>query len=139
MSAIVQANLGQCYRVAASYVIDNGGTLVHGLIRNDVGDVGHAWVELPERDIYEPTTDTVMPMSVFRHLYHPYGLARYKRDEILAMTLTHKQWGPWDDQSNDWHTYYHVAASDHGSPITDEAHREASKYATALILKEEPT
>ncbi len=108
------SNVGQCYEVSGRFVFDNHeGTLTHGIIRSEYGDVGHSWTVLPDGYVYEPTTDSVYHPDDFERIHNPVVLAQYDTDETFRMLAGEGHWGPYDEASNQWESEYHAAAGDH--------------------------
>ena len=116
--------------MAGRFIMDyNAGTLVHGIVRNEEqGDIAHAWVEIPDGFIYEPTTDSVYHPEDFERLHRPIVLAKYPTEETFLTLARNKHWGPWDDASNRWYATYH--AKNFGLN-----HREASQAATEAVTE----
>lgn len=126
----ISARLGDCYMNAGSVLLDEDtSTLVHGIIRNKKhGDVAHAWVELDDGYIYEPTTDAVYHPEDFASIHRPIPLARYEGEQARVTMVTYSHWGPWDPESEEWYEIYH---SELGL-----GHREASQIATRGVTGE---
>lgn len=123
--------LSRCYELAAKRITETHPTpdkahLVHGIIRNKVGDVAHAWIELPDTNIWEPISNTVYDVFGFRAIFRPIELARYTPEEMRELILENEHWGPWDDVSLFWADEYDA----------DLPHVVASKNATEKVIDE---
>jgi hypothetical protein len=117
--------LGDCYLNAGQIIMDDDATLIHGVITSDqYGDVAHAWVELDDGYIYEPSTDAVYHPEDFEKIHAPVELKRYEGEEARIEMISNEHWGPWDMASQHWYEVYHDER-----PGSD--HRTASHLATA--------
>lgn len=99
-SGSFQERLGRCYELAGKYVaFDNHeATLVHGTIQGAGNPpLDHAWAELPNGDVWEPTTNTVWPGPAFKAFFHPVPRVRYSAQEVTTTILRTEHWGPWDE------------------------------------------
>jgi hypothetical protein len=67
-----ESRLGRCYELAGSYApTQPGSTLIHGSIQGfGYPRIGHAWVQLKDGSVWEPTTDTVYPEKTFRSYFN---------------------------------------------------------------------
>jgi hypothetical protein len=95
------SRLGRCYELAGKYVIDHGGTLVHGQIQGaGLPPLGHAWVKSPDgKSVWEPTSGHTYTSAAFERLYHGKELATYSKVEAAAQMLETKIFGPWDSDA----------------------------------------
>jgi hypothetical protein len=109
--------------------MDDDATLVHGVITStEYGDVAHAWVELDDGYIYEPTTDAVYHPEDFDKIHTPIELKRYSGPVARLRLMKNEHWGPWDPASKVWYDVYHDEL-----PRTN--HLMASHRATAEAKK----
>lgn len=123
------SRLGDCYMNAGQILITEEATLVHGIIRAPEGDVAHAWVELDDGYIYEPTSDAVYHPDDFEALHDPVVLATYESTDAMAIMMREEHWGPYDSNSMSWYDTYHEL-------IMEIGHQGASKAATKAALGE---
>lgn len=94
----IQEAKGTCYRDAWRYVMHNiEGVLVHGTIVGLRGRMSHAWVELPDGTVWDPSSQVKMPMEKYYSLVDPIVEYRYTADEAAHMLSVGKH-GPWSDE-----------------------------------------
>lgn len=98
------AILGDCFRSAAKWIMDNAelldARLAHGLV-NGMGEAegrryGHAWVEIGDVVI-----DTESGWTGRREKYYELGqvgeVKLYDRETMLINLLKSEHWGPWEE------------------------------------------
>ena len=91
---------GTCYRDAWRYVmhhVEDQPVLVHGTIVGLYGRMNHAWVELPDGTVWDPSSQTKMPIEKYYSLVDPIVEDRYTADEAAHMLSVGKH-GPWTDE-----------------------------------------
>jgi len=98
--------VGQCYRLAGSYVIDHGGTLVHGTINGrkwGLADLDnpHAWVELEDGMIFDAVLGSMFDADSYYVVFQATPLKRYTSDRVRELTLETEHWGPWKEEVQD--------------------------------------
>ena len=93
--------LGQCYVLAGTFASHHPDViLVHGSIQGfEHPRIDHAWVQLPNGDIWEPGQGQIWPEPVFTAFFNSTVHATYTHLQTISQTLTHRHWGPWHDQS----------------------------------------
>jgi len=91
---------GECYRLAASFVLDNEGwLLVHGVINPPRGpyadiDYAHAWCE--KKDVvYEPVFNHFYKKADYYKAYLPKVAKKYDKEEARKNLLKYETWGDW--------------------------------------------
>jgi len=89
-----------CFLVAAEYALDHahipGLQLVHGLIRENGLAWMHAWCEIGDRALYDPTTSRFFdPASFYKVLEATPGCV-YTPSEAAARVLAEQSPGPWE-------------------------------------------
>lgn len=95
-----KSRVGKCYELAGQYVSDHpDSVLVHGKLINPsskgLSEIEHAWVEEGD-EVFDPVLDKRFPKNIYNSLFKTEEHKRYSFEEVLKMTLTHKDWGPWD-------------------------------------------
>lgn len=89
---------GTCYPDAWRYVMRHPeAVLVHGSTMTLSGRLGHAWVELPDGTIWEPSSQAILTADRFNALVDPIVEERYTMDEAAHMLSVGKH-GPWDTE-----------------------------------------
>jgi len=96
---------GQCYEVALGYLLRHfdvpGLRLVHGYVVE--GDVEqdlpwqHAWVELPDEAIYDPSTGEFFQLASFYQVLKATPLCTYTAEQALARYDAEGAAGPWPE------------------------------------------
>ena len=92
--------LGNCYRLAAQYAIANRGKLIHGSIEG-MGKprLDHAWVELDDGSVWEPTLGQLFDANIFEIFASPIVHTRYNTwQEASLLALHTEHWGPWEKE-----------------------------------------
>lgn len=115
----LKERLGRCYELAGRFITNNVGILVHGSIQGfDNPRIGHAWVELPDGNIWEPASAKIWPVEIFSAMFNPEVEQRYDEDETRIAMLRSRHWGPWVEPlhplSNPW--VAEVPEEKHGDP-----------------------
>ena len=89
--------LGRCYELAGRFASGNQGCfLVHGTVQGfGKPPLEHAWVELEDSTVFEPSTNKIYPAEVFNAIFNPQPAARYSHQGVLKHSLKHEHWGPW--------------------------------------------
>jgi hypothetical protein len=90
--------MSRCYELAGRYLIENKGTLVHGIVHSGAQEIRHAWVIDQDGEIFEPTTGIHYDAASFERQYQPIERVRYPWDKAAVQMLRFKHWGPWDDE-----------------------------------------
>lgn len=92
--------IGDCYRMAGRYVMDNDNAiLVHGTINGirftgkDV-DNPHAWVE-EGNEVFDPVWDQRFPKEAYYEIAGAKPIKSYNLDQAAAEMLKSEHWGPW--------------------------------------------
>ncbi len=86
---------GTCYSDAWRYVMHNiDGVLVHGSIVGLYGRINHAWVELSDGTVWDPSSQAKMFTEKYYSLVDPIVEDRYTADEAAHM-LNVGYHGPW--------------------------------------------
>lgn len=91
--------LGQCYALAGTFALEHLDTeLVHGSIEG-MGQprLGHAWVVIPNGQVWEPVSAMTLPQDAFERMFNPEVHFAYESWEWREYAYTTKNWGPWDD------------------------------------------
>lgn len=110
---------GRCYEVAARLVLEQReGILVHGQVWSVPlrRMIDHAWVEVPAGGVLEDDTGDrevltepavvdltlkerhrVVPKWWYVAVAKAEEFRRYSVQDVLAFTLRHGTWGPWED------------------------------------------
>lgn len=101
--------LGRCYELAG-YALTlgdapAGSTLVHGsihavLLRNTTR-IDHAWIELPDGDVWEPVSRVIWPIGAWNAFAQPVISHRYVADEARTKILNFHHWGPWESDDTE--------------------------------------
>jgi len=88
---------GTCYQDAWRYVmrhVEDHPVLAHGTIVGLRGRMNHAWVELPDGTVWDPSAQVPMPIEKYYSLVDPIVEDRYTADEAAHMLSVGKH-GPW--------------------------------------------
>lgn len=90
--------LGRCYELAGRFASHHDGVaLIHGSIQGFGNPrIDHAWVELPDGNVWEPASGQVWDRAVFDVLYHPKVGQRFSHMDVLVNLCRERHWGPWD-------------------------------------------
>jgi hypothetical protein len=91
--------LGRCYELAGRRVLfaTDSPILVHGTIQGrGYPPNPHAWVILPDGQVWEPVSDSVMPAVVYDALFNPVENHRYSVVEVSLIAGRDRHWGPWE-------------------------------------------
>lgn len=74
-------------------------TLVHGVINSglDGKRIKHAWIELPDGNIYEPVLNEYMSKAEFEGRAMPSDCRRYTRMQAVRLIAKTRNWGSWTD------------------------------------------
>lgn len=113
---------GNCYEMAARYVLAHGGNLIHGRTHApaDLGpvnhpDLDHAWVEYEHAGIavvWEPASGAAFPLDYFNLRFRPERFARYEgAKSVTTEIIKHRNWGRWYDMDK------HKTCAQCGRPI----------------------
>jgi GNAT superfamily N-acetyltransferase len=95
--------VGDCFGWALSEVVNNGGVLMHGLVKDpwDGKRVSHGWVE---RDglVYDYQTVVIRqvePLSIekFYSVWNPRDIIQYTQEEAAIQAASTGQAGPWSN------------------------------------------
>lgn len=89
---------GTCYPDAWRYVArhtEDNPVLAHGTIVGLYGRMNHAWVELPDGTVWDPSSQAKMPIEKYYSLVDPIVDDRYTADEAMHMLSVGKH-GPWN-------------------------------------------
>ena len=94
--------LGLCYELSGRYVSHHQGSiLVHGRLTNPFGaghkELDHAWVILPNEEVFDPVMDKIWPKGVYEGLFKTKVHKKYTHDEVIRITSHTGHWGPWED------------------------------------------
>jgi len=86
---------GTCYPDAWRYVMQHPeAVLVHGTAISLGKRISHAWVELPDGTVWEPSSQAILPIERVYALVDPIVEDRYTADEAAHMLSVGKH-GPW--------------------------------------------
>lgn len=97
------APTGTCYPDAWRYVMRHTeGVLAHGTAISLGKRLGHAWVELPDGTVWEPSSQAIFPIERFYELVDPIVEDRYTADEAAHMVSVGKH-GPWTAEEREKH------------------------------------
>ena len=90
--------LGRCYELTGNLALHNPEVvLIHGSIQGmGAPRIGHAWVVLPDGQVWEPVTNEVWKSSVFDGFFCPQVAKKYDNQALLRKVVRHEHWGPWD-------------------------------------------
>ena len=87
---------GRCYELTVKAMLHEPGadqfTLVHGEIDGRSGRMPHAWIEIGDGRIYDPSTNNYWPADEWG-----VPIARYTRREMADQMRKHGHSGPWHD------------------------------------------
>lgn len=90
--------VGTCYPDAWRYVMRHiEGVLVHGTTISLGKRINHAWVELPDGTVWEPSSQAILPKERYYALVDPVVEHRYTADEAAHMLNVGKH-GPWTEE-----------------------------------------
>ena len=83
--------------LAANYVLDHKvQAMVHGTIQGfGNAPIGHAWVLLPDGEVWEPTTNAQYDAVSFAAMFNPVTERTYTSTETARAMLLHNHFGPW--------------------------------------------
>ena len=89
--------LSRCYELAGRFASHNEGCkLVHGSIQGgNHPRIKHAWVELPNGDIWEPIGNQPWSKDAFERLYNAIPEKEFDTERTNVNILRNKHWGPW--------------------------------------------
>jgi len=89
--------LGRCYELAGNLAHHNPDVfLVHGTIQGlRFPRMGHAWVILPDGQVWEPTSNQVWKRDIFQGFFRPQVNKKYDYQAMLRECIRHEHWGPW--------------------------------------------
>jgi len=92
---------GRCYELACNVMLDEPGakrfTLVHGNIFNVWGRIDHAWIEVGNGLIYDPTHNRYETAAEFMIRNRAEVHARYSQREADRLVSVTGNVGPWTD------------------------------------------
>ena len=92
---------GRCYELSFKVMAEEPGaenfTLVHGTVRfrENGFDIDHAWIEVGDGRIYDPTLDCYVTPVEFK-TRRPTVQQRYLRTEMLKLADETRHFGPWN-------------------------------------------
>ena len=89
--------LGHCYALALKTVrrIPDA-SLVHGSIQHgEYPRNPHAWVELPDKRVYDPVLNHVFTPRAWTMFANPHVARRYTAEQAVALSVRERHWGPW--------------------------------------------
>jgi hypothetical protein len=90
-----------CYELAAGYVLAHASEpviLVHGVVVEDGGvATWHAWVELPDDALWDPTTGRFFSSSSFHQVLSAVAYCEHPPVEVALRTGATGEPGPWPD------------------------------------------
>ena len=87
---------GTCYPDAWRYVMQHTeAVLAHGTAISLGKRLGHAWVELPDGTVWEPSSQAILPIEKFYGLVDPIVEDRYTAEEAAIMVARVGKHGPW--------------------------------------------
>ena len=96
----LQGRLGNCYRLAAKYVLDkrDGTKLVHGSIQG-MGNprIDHAWAVRPNGTVHDAVLQEDFPQKVHDALFNAETDHTYTKEQVLDQTVATGHWGPWEN------------------------------------------
>lgn len=94
----IKENLGHCYELAACKMTDHAGAiLVHGSIQGvDLAPIGHAWVILPNGNVWEPAGEAEYTPEGFAYLFNAREHHKYTREEAAILMLSTGHFGTWE-------------------------------------------
>jgi hypothetical protein len=86
----------RCYELANGIMLEEPGAdkfkLVHGIIH---GWVGHAWIEVPGDQVYDPVRNTYTLRRVYAITKQAVVEKRYTKKQAARAMLKHHHHGPW--------------------------------------------
>ena len=89
---------GTCYPDSWRYVMRHTeGVLVHGTAISLGKRINHAWVELPDGTVWEPSSQAILSKERYYALVDPVVEDRYTADEAAHMLSVGKH-GPWTEE-----------------------------------------
>jgi len=90
---------GKCYEDAWRFLLKvQEGELIHGTVLSEGRRIGHAWVELTSRHIWEPQTGQLYTPKAFTIAAGPKEESRYAVTEAATMAARTKNFGPWSEE-----------------------------------------
>jgi len=96
LGGVVTTPTGTCYPDAWRYAMQHSeAILAHGTAISLGRRIGHAWVELPDGTVWEPSSQAVMPIEKFYGLVDPIVEDRYTSEEAAIMVARVGKHGPW--------------------------------------------
>jgi len=96
VSSSLTTPAGTCYPDAWRYVMRHPeAVLAHGTAISLGKRIGHAWVELPDGTVWEPTSQAIFPIERFYALVDPIVEDRYTSEEAAIMVARVGKHGPW--------------------------------------------
>ena len=99
-----EERIGRCYEFAGRLASANPGAsmrLVHGSIEGDGRPrIGHAWIELTDELVWDPTTNMVWAQDAFERFFSARTDTTYDVAAVYRLTWQHKTWGPWSCNSS---------------------------------------
>lgn len=90
---------GCCLEFAAEYLMDQGGTLVHGSIwhpEHSERRIGHAWVNTLDGGVFEPTLGVWFPtVQAFHQWSNSIVDVTYDQEQAALLMLRSGHYGVW--------------------------------------------
>jgi hypothetical protein len=100
----IDERLTRCYELAA-YALTIGtapddAILVHGTWQHVVHTdkrIGHAWLELPDGQIWEPIRGVIWYRAAWNMILQPIEERRYTKSEAHNAVMFYRHWGRWHE------------------------------------------
>lgn len=100
----LEERLGRCYElagyaIALSFRVPDETIMIHGTIHGVRAPrrIGHAWLLLPDRRIWESATGAFYPIDVWKIMARPEIDQTYTGQQTRQHIVAYGDWGPWAD------------------------------------------
>ena len=102
----VRNRRGRCYELTWRAMLEEEGSeafvLVHGTLAASLLGLwdayGHAWIELPDGRVYDPTLNEYAPKAEYYDWYKPSDCQRYSRTQAMELAAHVGHYGPWTEE-----------------------------------------